>query len=254
LPHPGKENPQGTTFDNQLIELESVDSTNNYAMARIHEGMASDGLVCLARHQWAGKGQRGKTWLSESGQNLIMSLVIEPAPLVITQQFLLSAAVALGILDLIGALVKNDWSIKWPNDIYWNDRKAAGILVESVIQGGNWRFAVAGIGMNLNQKIFPAQIPNAISLSQITSENYNPVEFAKEMVPSIQNRISTLRKDPEQVLTDYNQSLYKRNELIKLKKGNDLIETRLTAVDAQGHLLTENGSFDLGEIEFFAGR
>src|ERR1700730_10313043 len=154
LPDHRMENPARTTFDNQLIELESVDSTNNYAMARIHEGMASDGLVCLARHQWAGKGQRGKTWLSEPGQNLIMSLVIEPTPLILTQQFLLSAAVALGIMDLIAVLVKNGWSIKWPNDIYWNDRKAAGILVESVIQGGNWRFAVAGIGMNLNQWSF----------------------------------------------------------------------------------------------------
>ena len=254
MPHPGKENPQGTTFDNQLIELESVDSTNNYAMARIHEGMASDGLVCLARHQWAGKGQRGKTWLSEPGQNLIMSLVIEPTPLILTQQFLLSAAVALGMVDLIASLVKNGWSIKWPNDIYWNDRKAAGILVESVIQGENWRFAVIGIGMNLNQRSFPVEIPNAISMSQITGENYNPVQFAKVMVPSIQNRISILRKDPDQILTDYNQSLYKRNELIKLKKANDLIETRLTAVDARGHLHTENGSFELGEIEFFAGR
>jgi BirA family transcriptional regulator, biotin operon repressor / biotin---[acetyl-CoA-carboxylase] ligase len=254
LPHPGKENPQGTTFDNQLIELESVDSTNNYAMARIHEGMASDGLVCLARNQWAGKGQRGKVWQSEPGQNLTMSLVIEPAPLLLSHQFLLSAAVALGILDLIQAFVRNYWSIKWPNDIYWNDRKAAGILIESVIQGKNWPFAVAGIGMNLNQESFPAEIPNAISLKQITGENYNPVLFAKELVPSIQNRISILRKDPDQILNDCNQSLYKRSELINLKKGNDLIETRLSAVDAQGHLLTENGLFDLGEVEFFAGQ
>ena len=80
LPDPGKEKPPRTTFDNQLIELESVDSTNNYAMGRIHEGLASDGMVCLARHQWAGKGQRGKTWMSEPGQNLMMSLVIKPSP------------------------------------------------------------------------------------------------------------------------------------------------------------------------------
>ena len=80
LPDHGKENTARTTFDNQLIELDSVDSTNNYAMARIHEGMASDGMVYLARHQWAGKGQRGKTWLSEPGQNLIMSLIIRAFP------------------------------------------------------------------------------------------------------------------------------------------------------------------------------
>ena len=64
LPDPGMEKPHSSTFDNQLIELESVDSTNNYAMGLIHEGLATDGLICLARHQWAGKGQRGKTWQS----------------------------------------------------------------------------------------------------------------------------------------------------------------------------------------------
>ena len=155
-----------TTFDNQLIELESVDSTNNYAMGRIHAGLASDGMVCLARNQWAGKGHRGKTWLSEPGQNLIMSLVIEPGGLKLTQQFLFSASIALGILDLVKLLGKDGWSVKWPNDIYWNDRKAAGILIESVIQGQLWPFAVVGVGMNLNQESFPADIPNAISLKR----------------------------------------------------------------------------------------
>jgi BirA family transcriptional regulator, biotin operon repressor / biotin---[acetyl-CoA-carboxylase] ligase len=250
LPHPGKEKPHSTTFDNQLIELESVDSTNNYAMARIHEGMATDGLVCFARQQLAGKGQRGKAWLSEPGQNLIMSLVIEPATLILSQQFLLSAAVALGILDLTGIFEGNNWSIKWPNDIYWNDRKAAGILVESVIQGENWPFAAVGVGMNLNQVSFPAEIPNAISLKQITGKNYDPVSVAKQLVPAIQSRITGLRKEPDLILTALNKSLYKKNHRITLKKGNDLIKTRLKGVNATGHLLTENGSFNLGEIEF----
>src|SRR5450755_1384381 len=93
LPDPLMEKPHSTTFDNQLIELESVDSTNNYAMGRIHAGLAKDGMVCLARHQWAGKGQREKTWQSEAGQNLTMSLIIEPGSLVLSQQFLFSAAV-----------------------------------------------------------------------------------------------------------------------------------------------------------------
>ena len=106
MPDPRQENPHSTTFDNQLIELDSVDSTNNYAMARIHAGLASDGLICLARHQWAGKGQRGKTWIGEPGQNLMMSLVLSLLPLKFPNQFLFSAAVALGILDLRQELCK----------------------------------------------------------------------------------------------------------------------------------------------------
>ena len=87
-------------------------------------------LVCLAHHQWAGKGQRGKTWLSEPGQNLMMSLVIEPAPLDISTNnsfFLLRSPWAFWTSESFHG---EYWSVKWPNDIYWNDRKAAGILIE----------------------------------------------------------------------------------------------------------------------------
>ena len=249
LPHPGKEKPLRTTFDNQLIELESVDSSNNYAMARIHEGMASDGLIILAHHQWAGKGQRGRSWLDEPGQNLIMSLIIEPGTLKVSQQFLFSAAVALGILDIIQTIESGKWRIKWPNDIYWNDRKAAGILIESIIQGKNWPFAVVGIGMNLNQESFPDEISNAISLKQITNLNYEPVSIARKLVPALQNRIVLLRKEPGKILSEFNQSLYKRNESVVLKKGNELIATNIIGVNKTGQLLTDIGSFTNGEVD-----
>lgn len=248
MSHPRKENPQVPSHDNQLIELDSVDSTNNYAMARIHEGMATDGLVCLTRHQWAGKGQRGRTWHSEFGQNLMMSLVIEPSPLILPQQFLFSAAIALGILDQVRLFEENNWTIKWPNDIYWNDRKAAGILVESVIKGKTWPFAVAGIGMNLNQEKFPPEIPNAISLKKITGNHYELKKTALDIRSSIQKRIEELKKDPDQTLSELNLSLYKKNQIVSIKKGTDILLTRLFGVDALGNLLTENGGFALGEV------
>jgi BirA family transcriptional regulator, biotin operon repressor / biotin---[acetyl-CoA-carboxylase] ligase len=254
LPDPGKENPHSTTFDNQLIELESVDSTNNYAMARIHEGMATDGLVCLAHNQQAGKGQRGKTWSSEPGQNLLMSLIIEPKSLQLSQQFLFSASIALGILDMLKDLESKNWSIKWPNDIYWNDRKAAGILVESITRGVSWPWAVVGIGMNLNQESFHADIPNAISLKQITGKSYQPVPVARELVPKIQNRLHILRKDPERILEDFNRTLYKRDQVVSFRKGEELLITVLKSVDSQGLLITEDGRFNAGEIAFILNR
>ena len=253
LPDPGKEKPHSSTFDNQLIELESVDSTNNYAMARIHAGLATDGLVCLAHHQWAGKGQRGKSWHSEPGQNLNMSLVIEPAPLDLSRQFLFSAAVSLGILDFVSVFEGKNWAIKWPNDIYWNDRKAAGILIESIILGKNWPFAVVGIGMNLNQESFPSEIPNAISLKQITGRDHEPVQFARELVPSIQQRIRLLRENPDQILRNFNEFLYKKNKPVAVKKGNERFITHLTGVDSMGALLTDMGSFAHGEAQLIIG-
>jgi BirA family biotin operon repressor/biotin-[acetyl-CoA-carboxylase] ligase len=250
LPDPGMEKPHSTTFDNQLIELDSVDSTNNYAMARIHAGMASDGQVCLARHQWAGKGQRGKSWKDEPGQNLMMSLVSEPAPLDISKLFLFSASVALGIVDLVRGFHGESWSVKWPNDIYWNDRKAAGILIENVVLGKNWLFAVTGVGINLNQENFTADLPHAVSLKQITSASYEPILVARELVPAIQHRIDTLKTDPEQILTDYNCYLYKKYQPIALRKKSELIICTLQGVDAGGMLLTSQGPFAWTDVEW----
>ena len=252
LPDHGKENPARTTFDNQLIELESVDSTNNYAMARIHEGLARDGMVYLAHHQWAGRGQRGKTWISERGQNLMMSLVIDPSPLILTQQFLFSSAIALAILDFVEGIQNKNWKIKWPNDIYWRDRKAGGLLVESVVTGQTWVWAVVGIGINLNQTSFPGEIPNAISLNQITGIQYEPVAIARELVPRIQEQISLLHKTPDQILCRLNDSLYKKNQVITLKKNDELFVSLLKAVDSKGSLITEDGIFKSGEVEWIA--
>jgi BirA family biotin operon repressor/biotin-[acetyl-CoA-carboxylase] ligase len=249
LPDPLMEKSQTTTYDNQFIELDSVDSTNNYAMGLIHEGLAKDGIVCLAHHQWAGKGQRGKSWHSEAGQNLMMSLITAPAPLRVSRQFLFSAAVANGILNCLQLYEKQNWRIKWPNDIYWNDRKAAGILIESVIRGKNWLYAVTGVGMNLNQESFPLDVPNAISLKQITGKKYDALSIAREMVPCIQKCISALHQDPELTLKNFNQSLYKLNHPVSLKKGDDLILTRIKGVDLLGLLHTEHGAFRVGEVE-----
>jgi BirA family biotin operon repressor/biotin-[acetyl-CoA-carboxylase] ligase len=250
LPDHGKENPARTTFDNQLIELESVDSTNNYAMARIHEGLASDGMVYLTRYQWAGKGQRGKSWISEPGQNLMMSLIIEPSPLNLSQQFLFSAAIALAILDLVRGFHSDCWKIKWPNDIYWNDRKAGGLLIESVVTGQIWSWAIAGIGMNLNQSSFPVEIPNAVSLNQITGGQYEPVAIARELVPGIRKQISTLQKTPDQILHRMNDSLYKKDQVIALRKNDELFVSVLKGVDSNGLLVTEAGKFKSGEVEW----
>jgi BirA family transcriptional regulator, biotin operon repressor / biotin---[acetyl-CoA-carboxylase] ligase len=250
LPDPGMDKLHSATFENQLIELDSVDSTNNYAMARIHAGLASDGLVCLAHHQWAGKGQRGNVWQDEPGKNLMMSVVIETRDLIISQQFLFSAAVALGVWDLVSKYTTGQWFVKWPNDILWNDRKAAGVLIETVVKGENWLFAVAGVGINLNQERFPSNLPHAVSLKQISSSDYNPLQVAQELVPAIRVRISQLRKNPENILRDYNLVLYKINQPIALKGKKELVIATLLGVDESGLLVTSEGRFAWGEMQW----
>ena len=146
--------------DVSFIELQSVDSTNNYAMARVAEGVAQHGSAYFAHEQTAGKAQRGKIWISEKGANIMMSMVIKPLFLQPSEQFKLSACVAVALHDFLKRYAGEQTKIKWPNDIYWRDRKAAGILIENVISTGklaigNWQWAIVGIGVNLNQVDFP---------------------------------------------------------------------------------------------------
>ena len=254
LPDPTMDKQAGTTFDNQLIELDSVDSTNNYAMGQLHAGLASGGQVYFAHQQWAGKGQRGKTWISERGKNISMSLVLDSRALPLSGQFLLSAAVSLGCLKTAQQYEPEGWSVKWPNDLYWRDRKAAGILIENIIKGNEWLFAVIGVGMNLNQDSFPPALPNAVSLKQITRKTFDPLIAARGLAASIAAEIEVLRKHPESILPAFNASLYKRGEKVRLKQGNHQFNTRIESVNAEGLLETEGGGrFRVGEVEFVDG-
>ncbi|HTQ63951.1 MAG TPA: biotin--[acetyl-CoA-carboxylase] ligase [Puia sp.] len=237
-----------------FIELQSVDSTNNYAMAQVHAGLAFHGTTYFSYEQLNGRGQRGKSWVTKPGENITMSILLEPDFLRPMQQFILSASIARGSYDFLIKYFPDDWYIKWPNDLYWRDRKAGGILIESICKGDKWLFAVVGMGININQTRFPADISRAISLKQITGKTYEVKKLAMELCNSIGTIYEQLRnEDYDKIIESYNECLYKRNELVRLKKGNIIFETTIKEVTAQGQLITVNGmerSFDLSEIEW----
>jgi len=238
-----------------FIELQSVDSTNNYAMARVHAGLALHGTAYFAHEQIAGKGQRGKTWITSSGENIIMSIVLEPRFLQPMQQFILSAVTAISCHDFVTKYFPDEWSIKWPNDLYWRDRKAGGVLIESICKGKEWLFAIVGIGININQVEFPGHIKNAISLKQVTGKTMVAADLAKELCNCIEKRYTELKQPGagQLLLTEYNNLLFKRNQSVQLKKGDIIFETTIQEVNLQGKLLTFDAigrSFDLGEVEW----
>ena len=113
MPQPSLTNPLGSPF----IELQSVDSTNNYAREQIHAGLAQHGEAFFAHEQFAGKGQRGKAWASEKGDNIILSVVIKPQSLLLPQQFQLSTCTAVAVHEFFVKYAGDDAKIKWPNDL-----------------------------------------------------------------------------------------------------------------------------------------
>jgi BirA family biotin operon repressor/biotin-[acetyl-CoA-carboxylase] ligase len=236
-----------------LIILDTVDSSNNYAMEQVHAGLANHGYAYFAKHQTAGKGQRGKTWLGEAGENIAISIVLNATFPGNQNPFLLSAAIALAGFDFLQDLLKTDVSIKWPNDLYWRDRKTGGILIENIYQGNEWKYAVAGIGINVNQTTFPEGI-NAVSIKQILGKELYTLELASHLCNKIQSRYEQLlgRKNNE-LIDEYNDHLFKKKQSIKLRKGNIVFETTIDHVSPTGQLITKDSIervFDFGEIEW----
>jgi BirA family transcriptional regulator, biotin operon repressor / biotin---[acetyl-CoA-carboxylase] ligase len=270
LPQPSVPDPLGTPF----IELQSVDSTNNYARSLLNEGLAQHGTTVFAHEQLSGKGQRGKIWITEKDANLILSVVIKPAPLQSLQQFRLSACTAVGIHEFFRKYAGNDIKIKWPNDLYWQDRKAGGILIENVIEAGyeqsmtgdrwlaieneqqisQWKWSIIGIGININQTSFPEELKNPVSLKQITGRNFDPVILARELCAILTNYFQQLITEGfDSIYAQYVSHLYKKNEKIKLKKSNRVFETLVKGVSTSGKLITQHTieeEFDFGEVEW----
>lgn len=240
------------SFGRFLSIIDSVDSTNNYAMQKVHARLAKHGDAWLAKHQTQGKGQRNKEWLTQPGQNITISIVTEPIFLRPENPFLLIAAVALGIYDFFKFYAGEETRIKWPNDIYWRDRKAGGILIENVIRDKNWLYAVIGVGLNINQTDFDGV--NATSLLAITGKKYDIITLAKELCGFLENRYEALKMNPEKILKDYENALYKRNEVVGFKKESSLFEAVVCGVTESGLLIVRTGEeemqFSWGSVEW----
>lgn len=261
MPQPSEASPLEPPF----IELQSVDSTNNYARQQIRAACLPD-RQCLVKHgtaiftheQVAGKGQRGKTWSSEKDSNIALSIVLQPQPLLLTQKFHLSACAAVAVHDFFIKYCVSHAKIKWPNDLYWQDRKAGGILIENIIGGtsnvAQWEWSIIGLGININQTAFHPSLPNPVSLKQITGQHFDIVLLAKEMSTIVNKKFVELTRDGfESIYQQYITHLYKRNVEVKLKKNNRVFEAVIKNVSMAGRLVVQHAieeEFDFGEVEW----
>jgi BirA family biotin operon repressor/biotin-[acetyl-CoA-carboxylase] ligase len=238
---------------NPFIELQQVESTNNYATGMVHAGMAQHGMVVFTHDQTKGKGQHNRGWLSEAGMNIAMSLLLQPPGLALSQSFLVSMAAAVGTQKFFSFYAGTETKVKWPNDLYWRDRKAGGILIENIVQGSEWKAAVIGIGININQTNFEGLHSKAVSLKQITGKSYEPLALAKELCVYLSAAYEVLQMLPSKTIADYKNLLYKRNEAVRLKQGPRVFEAVIKDVTALGELVVEHATeerFAVGEVQW----
>ncbi len=236
-----------------FIILSEVDSTNNYALKLIQDGLGKNGTVIFAQHQTKGRGQVGKIWQANVLDNILMSIIFDITAIPIQNQVGLSFLTALSCHEFFNKYSKDGTAIKWSNDIYWNDKKAGGILIE-ISAYKNSRFAVLGIGLNINQIKFDKSLPNPVSLKQITGKEFDVINLAKELCLIIekwslifnQNNIKELNKS-------YNKVLYKKGKEVTIKKKNIKFNCTIKEVNLHGELVVENGikkTYKFGEISW----
>lgn len=156
---------------------DSIGSTNTYLRELNGGDPAYDYEVAVADFQTAGRGQKGNTWESEQGKNLLFSILAHPKGIKVQEQFYISQAIALAVSDAVIAAAGPEYaagfSVKWSNDIYYKDFKMAGILIENTLQGSSIMDTVVGVGLDVNQEVFVSDAPNPISLKNITGRDYD---------------------------------------------------------------------------------
>lgn len=237
-----------------ILILDSVDSTNNYAMAMVQNTTENGVDAVFAMEQTEGKGRRGRQWQSHKGENIILSIPLQMQWLPVSRQFELSVAVALGCRDLFSDFIPGKVFIKWPNDIFINDTKAGGVLIENVIKGTLWQWAVIGVGLNINQQKFGSLDKTATSLKTVTGKKYDVLALAHQLYSCILKRIDSLRSDDfGKILQEYNAYLFAKGKTVKLQKQNIVFETNITGVSSTGELITTDvmeRRFLFDEVEF----
>lgn len=237
-----------------VIWTEEVDSTNNEAL---RHSDCTDGMsVWAASYQTAGRGQRGNVWISSRGENLTFSILVRfgsgaLGTLRALRQFAVSQAVTLGITDYLSSR-GIEASIKWPNDIWVEDRKICGILVENRICEDMISRSIIGIGLNVNQKEFPLELPNPTSMSILTGSPYDPKAELEDLVPYLSARLRNLDSD-ESLQAEYESRLYRRGVLSEYSDntlGGIVFKGTITGVSPFGKLRIETNEGELKEFAF----
>ena len=201
--------------------IKTTHSTNTLLKELIAKGQ--EPKFIYAGYQTAGRGQTGNSWESEEGKNLLCSILLPPDK----NLYFLNIAVGVAILRLLG----EDFTIKWPNDIYYGDKKVAGILVENAIIGNEVKYSIAGIGLNVNQTVFRSDAPNPVSLKQITGKEYDIDALMQRLYEAIQ---AVLKED---VWSEYKDHLYRREGFWPFEDKNGVFEARIEDVLPTGEIV-----------------
>ncbi len=224
------------------IKYKIIDSTNSEAQRQLQNGVApKEDFVIRADFQTDGRGQRGNTWYSPNAENLTFSYVFFPPKLEVQNQFMLSQAVSVAVAQYLMDRGVEDVSIKWPNDVYVGMKKICGMLIENSVSGHYVKYSIVGVGVNINQTVFPENLPNPTSLSIVTGRQYDlDAEFSQLMALIREGLYYISRKNAPALMQRYKSMLLGLNRTLIYRSGGKVFKGIIRDVDSHGYLQLED--------------
>ena len=234
----------------KLLFFENLPSTNTHASFLLKNSSITEGTIVYTNFQLAGRGQMGNRWESEDGKNLLFSIVLYPKMINPADQFLISMAISLGICDFLKRYIPV-YKIKWPNDIYVNNDKIAGLLIESSIMKNQIESTIAGIGLNINQDTFLSNAPNPVSLKIIKGINFDLTTCLSEVAADLDARYKQLIEGKAyNIKEEYTSQLFRLNEWHEYKDNNGHYSGRIKSISDFGMLQIEMQTGKMNEYSF----
>lgn len=238
-----------------IINILKLESTNSYAQQLIKSGDLHEGDVIFALNQEKGRGQGDNFWESEPGSNLLISIILEPKMIPASRQFVLAQLVSLAIADLVKEYVLTgrvpiEVKVKWPNDIYVNNKKVAGILFQNFVKGNEIEYSIVGIGINVNQEQFYSGASNPVSMIHHTHKSINIELLLSKLLDNIgvSYEVFRLEENFQELKSRYINNLFRYDEWATYSDGKETFRGRIVDVDEYGRLMVE---LESGEVKKF---
>lgn len=238
-----------------VVELEETTSTNTEAKQLIENEKPMEGTVVIAKKQTKGKGQLGNTWVSEAGKNLTCSYILYPVFLGADKHFYLNMVASLAVKEVCEAILEDEVKVKWPNDVYYGNKKIAGILIENSISGATVITSVVGIGINVNQTEFDEALPNPGSLKMFTQTDIDLNAMLQNLNIYLEKYYLQLRQQHHHFLQRaYTEALFRYNQTAYFKRGEQTFKGEIAGIARDGKLIIHSSGkelrFNMQEVQF----
>lgn len=240
----------------KITRFKTLDSTNSYLQHLLNEGVDVINNIVVTDYQTSGKGQGRNVWESEKGKNLLCSIALDMSFLKAENQFILTQMVSVVMINVLKKYLPEDsLFIKWPNDIYFNDNKIAGILIKNEIKGMMLGTSIIGVGLNVNQIVFSKNLPNPISMKMITGEDYDLEEILLAVSSQLSAISQSTANSQQHLAHSYNNYLYRYKQWASYKHEGVVKDMMIIGYDQFGRLILKEKNdhevvCDLKEIIF----